>query len=72
MGSRLLGLYFWLRMKAFYNSAAPFLLAAVVLVRRSYAGPLSADEASLPTSMTPLSGRRTIAESVGTLPNRAL
>src|SRR5216684_238255 len=27
-----IGLYFWLRMKAFYNSAAPFLLAAVVLV----------------------------------------
>jgi adenylate cyclase len=27
-----IGLYFWLRMKAFYKSAAPFLLAAVVLV----------------------------------------
>jgi adenylate cyclase len=27
-----IGLYFWLRMKAFYNSAAPFLLAAAVLV----------------------------------------
>ena len=27
-----IGLYFWLRMKAFYRSAAPFLLAAVVLV----------------------------------------
>src|SRR3981189_2995886 len=26
------GLYFWLRMKAFYQSAAPFLLAAAVLV----------------------------------------
>ena len=27
-----IGLYFWLRMKAFYQSAAPFLLAAAVLV----------------------------------------
>ena len=27
-----IGLYFWLRMKAFYNRAAPFLLAAAVLV----------------------------------------
>ena len=27
-----IGLYFWLRMKAFYRSAAPFLLAAAVLV----------------------------------------
>src|SRR6266849_1630065 len=27
-----IGLYFWLRMKAFYQRAAPFLLAAVVLV----------------------------------------
>ena len=27
-----IGLYFWLRMKAFYKSAAPFLLAAAVLV----------------------------------------
>src|SRR3981189_2116658 len=27
-----IGLYFWLRMKAFYNSAAPFLLAAAGLV----------------------------------------
>src|SRR5882724_12624118 len=27
-----IGLYFWLRMKAFYNNAAPFLLAAAVLV----------------------------------------
>jgi adenylate cyclase len=27
-----IGLYFWLRMKAFYRSAAPFLLAAVVLI----------------------------------------
>ena len=27
-----IGLYFWLRMKAFYNSAAPFLLAVAVLV----------------------------------------
>jgi len=27
-----IGLYFWLRMKAFYNSAAPFLLAAAVLI----------------------------------------
>src|SRR4051794_32696103 len=27
-----IGLYFWLRMKAFYQNAAPFLLAAAVLV----------------------------------------
>ena len=27
-----IGLYFWLRMKAFYKSAAPFLLAAAVLI----------------------------------------
>ena len=27
-----IGLYFWLRMKAFYKRAAPFLLAAAVLV----------------------------------------
>jgi adenylate cyclase len=27
-----IGLYFWLRMKAFYQSAAPFLLAAAVLI----------------------------------------
>ena len=27
-----IGLYFWLRMKAFYKKAAPFLLAAAVLV----------------------------------------
>jgi adenylate cyclase len=27
-----IGLYFWLRMKAFYNNAAPFLLAGAVLV----------------------------------------
>ena len=27
-----IGLHFWLRMKAFYKSAAPFLLAAVVLI----------------------------------------
>jgi adenylate cyclase len=27
-----IGLYFWLRMKAFYKRAAPFLLAAVVLI----------------------------------------
>jgi adenylate cyclase len=27
-----IGLYFWLRMKAFYKHAAPFLLAAVVLI----------------------------------------
>jgi len=27
-----IGLYFWLRMKAFFNPAAPFLLAAAVLV----------------------------------------
>jgi len=32
MGSRLHRLYFWLRMKAFYNNAAPVLLAAAVLV----------------------------------------
>ncbi len=27
-----IGLHFWLRMKAFYNTAAPYLLAAVVLI----------------------------------------
>ena len=27
-----IGLYFWLRMKAFYKRAAPFLLAAAVLI----------------------------------------
>ncbi len=27
-----IGLYFWLRMKAFFKRAAPFLLAAAVLV----------------------------------------
>ena len=27
-----IGLYFWLRMKAFYKRAAPFLFAAAVLV----------------------------------------
>ena len=27
-----IGLYFWLRMKAFFKTAAPFLLAAAVLI----------------------------------------
>src|SRR5580692_2466352 len=47
-----IGLYFWLRMKAFYQRAAPFLLAAAVLVPTLamlglYQGGRSVAEASL-------------------------
>jgi adenylate cyclase len=53
-----IGLYFWLRMKAFYQRAAPFLLAAAVLVPTlAMLGLYQADEASS-TAIASNGGRR--------------
>jgi len=59
-----IGLYFWLRMKAFYKTAAPYLLAVAVLVRRSRCS-ASIRAAEPSSTMTASNGGRRISPGQG-------
>ena len=59
-----IGLYFWLRMKAFYKRAAPFLLAAAVLIPLSPCSDSIRADAPWCRTATPRNGKRKIFRGV--------
>ena len=62
-----IGLYFWLRMKAFFKSAAPFLLAAAVLIPTlAMLGLYQGGRSVVEDGDAGVAGRESLPEKLGT------